>query len=181
MYLNLLYIGLLLLLMGMFKTSIKTYLQSNLSIAEILNRCNKVLHQLKKRSMFITCAFIRLLPDKTAEYSIAGHLPILHFNAQEAKISQLSIKQIPITAKRDFQYMSKKVNINSDDVFMLLTDGLTEVVNSENEEFGIERIEDLLVDNINLSAHKLFSKLLAEIRNYGQQRDDQTMLLIRCL
>ena len=168
------------LLMGMFKTSVNTYFQSNLSLAEILNNSNKVLHRLKKRSMFITCACIRFFGDHKAEYSIAGHLPILHFNVQEAKINRLSIKQIPITAKQDYEYVAKIVSINSGDVFMLLTDGLIEVVNSENEEFGIERIENLLVDNINLSLEEIFSKILAEISSYGPQKDDQTMLLIRC-
>ena len=61
------------LLMGMFKTSIHTYLQSNASIATIFNNCNKVLYRLKKQSMFITCACIRFFSDNVAEYSIAGH------------------------------------------------------------------------------------------------------------
>ena len=169
------------LLMGMFKTSIHTYLQSNASIATIFNNCNKVLYRLKKQSMFITCACIRFFSDNVAEYSIAGHLPILHFEADKEKISQLNVKQIPITTKQDYEYVSKKVNINPGDLLVLLTDGLIEVTNSNNEEFGIEGIEKFILENIDLSIENLFTKLFSQIKNYGQQRDDQTMLLIRHL
>ncbi len=169
------------LLMGMFKTSFHTNLQDNSSIADILSRCNSVLFNLKKRSMFITCACMRFFADESAEYSVAGHLPILHYSAKEASINHLHIKQIPITAKPDYNYVSKKVKINSGDLFVLLTDGLVEVGTLKTDEFGMERIEKLLVENVNLPLEDLFEKIISEINNYGRQRDDQTLLLIRRL
>ena len=96
-------------------------------------------------------------------------------------INHLTFKQIPISAKLDYQYISRKVSFVSGDRFVLLTDGLTEVSNSQHEEFGIERIQKILIDNINHSLEKLFEKVLSEIDNYGQQKDDQTMMLINCL
>ena len=108
-------------------------------------------------------------------------LPILHFEADKEKISQLNVKQIPITTKQDYEYVSKKVNINPGDLLVLLTDGLIEVTNSNDAEFGIEGIEKFILENIDLSIENLFAKLFSQIKNYGQQRDDQTMLLIRHL
>jgi hypothetical protein len=169
------------LLMGMFKTCFHTNLKSNLSIADILSKCNTVLFELKKRSMFITCAGIRFFAENTADYSIAGHLPILHFNSNDSKMNHLSVKQIPITAKQNYRYTSKIVKVNRGDLFVLLTDGLVEVDNSDMDEFGIERIERLIVENIHLPLEDIFRKIISEINRYGQQRDDQTLLIVRRL
>ena len=168
-------------LMGMFKTAMNASLQNDATIVEAFNQSNKVLHPQKKRSMFITCACIRFSLNNTVEYSVAGHLPILHLRARENKIVHLSCKQIPITAKPDYDYHSKQARLESGDLFVLLTDGLTEVTNSEEQEFGIAGIEELLLSYHHLSLNDLFTTVMNEAAKFGQQIDDQTMLLIKCL
>jgi serine phosphatase RsbU (regulator of sigma subunit) len=88
--------------------------------------------------MFITCAGIRFLADDTAQYSVAGHLLIFHLEHKSEKVKHLGIKQLPITAKPDYRYISKNAKVDSGDLFMLLTDGLIKVIqpgkNSELNE-----------------------------------------------
>jgi len=169
------------LLMGMFKTAMHTFLQKGLSIAELLTGSNQVLYRLKKRSMFITCACIRFFPDDSAEYSVAGHLPILHANAESNAIDELHVKQIPVTAKKNFKFQSNKLDVNSGDLLLMLTDGLTEVEHADGDEFGIDRIKTILAENRRAPLQNIFQKIMAEVRKFGPQRDDQTMLLIRRL
>lgn len=168
------------LLMGMFKSSVHTALLSKLSLSSTFNTINRSLHHLKKANMFLTASAIRFDESKTAEFTIAGHLPILYYRAHSNSVQQLLIKQIPLSITQDFQFKTEKVDYNSGDIFLFLTDGLTEVINSKNEEFGINRIEKLLEQNNALQSDKLFDIIINEINHHGSQFDDQTLLIIRC-
>jgi serine phosphatase RsbU (regulator of sigma subunit) len=168
------------LLMGMFKSAMHTALKNELSLSKIVNTINQSLHKLKKASMFLTASAICLYENKTAEFTVAGHLPILHFQAHSNSVQHLLIEQIPLTVKPDYLFKTKKVNFESGDIFLFLTDGLTEVSNSRNEEFGIKRIEELLIQNHSQQPDTLFNKIMNEIQNHGPQYDDQTLLIIYC-
>jgi len=168
------------LLMGMFKSAMHTSLKNESSLSKIFNTINQALHQLKKASMFLTVSAICFDKNKTAEFIVAGHLPILHFQAHSNSVQHQLIKQIPLTVKPDYLFKTKKVNFESGDVFLFLTDGLTEVANSQNEEFGIKRIEELMIQNHSQQPDILFTKIMNEINAYGPQYDDQTLMIVRC-
>jgi serine phosphatase RsbU (regulator of sigma subunit) len=168
------------LLMGMFKSAMHTALKNELSLSKIVNTINQSLHKLKKASMFLTVSAICFYENKTAEFTVAGHLPILHFQAHSNSVQHLLIEQIPLTVKPDYLFKTKKVNFESGDIFLFLTDGLTEVSNSRNEEFGIKRIEELLIQNYSQQPDTLFNRIMNEIKNHGPQYDDQTLLIIYC-
>jgi len=168
------------LLMGMFKSAMYTALQSQSSLSTIINTINRSLHQLNQASMFLTASAIRFDESKTAEFTVIGHLPILHYQAHSNSIQHLLIKQIPLSVQPDYQFKTRKVNFRSGDTFIFLTDGLTEVLNSQNEEFGINRIEELIIQHHSQQIELLFNKIIDEINQYGPQRDDQTLMVIRC-
>ena len=169
------------LFMGMFKSAMHTSLQSNSSLATVLNTVNKSLHKLKKASMFLTASAIRFNENKTAEFSVAGHLPILHYRAHSHSIQYLTIKQIPLSVQPDYKFSTETVSFESGDVFLFLTDGLTEVSNAKDEEFELERIEALLLRNASQPIEELFQTIITEIHQHGPQRDDQTMMIVRCI
>jgi serine phosphatase RsbU (regulator of sigma subunit) len=167
--------------MGMFKSAMHTNLQKNLSLAEVLNEANLTLYQLKKRTMFLTCAAIRFSGNQTAEFSVAGHLPILHYRAQSGSIEQLREKQIPLSVQADYRFATQEVSYSPGDCFALVTDGLSETTNQKDKEFGLERIESLVRENQQQSLEKLFEIVLAAVNDHGPRKDDQTLMFIRCL
>lgn len=170
------------LLMGMFKSAVHTLLQKEQSLSAMFNGINQSLHRLKKPSMFLTAAAIQFHPSKnSAEFSIAGHLPILHYQASAQSIRHLMIKQIPLSVKLDYAFKTETISYEKGDVFLFLTDGLTEAINSDKEEFGLQQIEALLIQNQSLSPKQMFEVVLKEVQQHGEQRDDQTMLVVRCL
>jgi serine phosphatase RsbU (regulator of sigma subunit) len=168
------------LLMGMFKSAMHTELQNGSGLSKALVSANKSLYNLKKRSMFLTFAGIRFSGDQTAEYSIAGHLPILFLRAETATISYLDQKQIPLAAQSDYPFSTQKVNYAAGDMFLLLTDGITETANKKNEEFGMRRIERVVLENPAADLKQMFDLILSEAQTYGLQKDDRTMMIIRC-
>lgn len=167
------------LLMGMFKSAMHSNLQKNLPLTEILNETNRALYRLKKRAMFLTCACIRFSGNRAAEFSVAGHLPILHYRAQPGSVEQLILKQIPLSVKADFQFITDEVNYSPGDLFVLLTDGLIEVTNRKDKEFGLERFQEIILQNRRQPLNELFDAILKEINQHGAKKDDQTLMLIR--
>ncbi len=168
------------LLMGMFKSSIRTTLLVSKSLKEIFNNANKALNKLKKQNMFLTSAAIKFSNNYSAEFSIAGHLPILHYNIKNKFINELHIKQIPISVKPDFNFNVNNITYSSGDIFILLSDGITEVFNKENEQFGLSRIKEIVLNNSTLSVKELSYKIFNEADTYGNQIDDQSLMLIKC-
>jgi len=65
------------------------------------------------------------------------------------------------------------------DLFVILTDGLTDVFDKEDRDFGLDRVKDIVSKNANVPLERLQDMLLAAVHEYGPQLDDQTVLLIR--
>ena len=64
-------------------------------------------------------------------------------------------------------------------MFLLFTDGITEVVNHADEEFGLARLEQLLNKHAVQPLSQIWEIIMAEVRRHGPQKDDQTLLLLR--
>lgn len=164
---------------GMVKSAIRMKLRSSDALDSLLNDLNEVLFQMTKPNMFVTFGGIRYDESHQAEFCLAGHLPILHYRNEARRIDRLLNKHVPLGIFKDCVFTTETVRFSSGDVFVLLTDGLTEVCNDEGEEFGIEGIERVVLQNSAKPLDKLHESIMAKVRQYGGQSDDQTLLLIR--
>ncbi len=167
------------LLMGMFKTSIHSSINKNGKVEDLVNDINKVLFELKKRSMFITCGMLRLYSDLTGEFLTAGHLPIFHYSSKTNKVEKLLIKQIPISVQKNFNFVSIKFDYLPGDIFVLISDGIMEVMNKNGEQFGLDRVESLISQQHTLVAEEIYNSLTREIAAHGKQEDDQSVMIIK--
>ncbi len=166
-------------MMSMFKTSMHMGFKNQESLPESMNHSNAVLAKLKKPTMFLTAACIHLDASNQAEFVVAGHLPILHYQQPNRKISELSSGHIPLSVMAEYSYSSVKIECNPDDVFILATDGLTEVMNAKEEEFGLNKLIKNLKVNYDKAPRHIFHSILDSIRSHGKQFDDQTLLVIK--
>ena len=73
------------------------------------------------------------------------------------------------------------MHFGSGDIFALVTDGLIETLNQEDEEFGLQRLEHLLLQNATRPLPEIFDALIAAVSAFGPQNDDRTVLLVRML
>ena len=65
------------------------------------------------------------------------------------------------------------------DLFVILTDGITEVFNRDGEEFGEARVDRIVLGHGDRPLAEVSDKILAAARAFGPQLDDQTLLLAR--
>jgi serine phosphatase RsbU (regulator of sigma subunit) len=169
------------LLMGMVKSAARTQLRSGERLDDLLTTLNTVLFDLKSPAMFATFAGLQFDNDAGLRFSVAGHLPILCYRPETASISELSIAQLPLAMFDDRVFASGAVDCTPGDLFVILTDGLTEVFDRRDSEFGLDRVKSIVRDNGAASLEIIEQRLMTAIRAHGRQLDDQTLLLIRAV
>jgi len=165
---------------GMFKSSLRTILSTKNNLDEIVTEVNESLVPLTKRNMFITTSILKLHSSNKAEYIVAGHLPLLHFSKKSNDISEHLTKQIPIGVKTGFSFKSDFVEFESGDIFVMTTDGITETSDKKGNEFGIEKVKQIIKSNYECTAQEISNKLFTEVNKHGNQKDDITLLIIKC-
>jgi serine phosphatase RsbU (regulator of sigma subunit) len=91
------------------------------------------------------------------------------------------MEQLPLGLIPGGSYASKRVTYSPHDLFLMLTDGITEVTNAGDEEFGLTRLEELLAQHAARTLPEIWELIMREVRHYGPQQDDQSLLLLRAL
>ncbi len=74
-------------------------------------------------------------------------------------VEQLESKGMPLGSVLNYQYQISKSELNSGDLLILMSDGLLEQMNSSREEFGIDRVIEILDSNRGISPDKMITKL----------------------
>ena len=165
------------LVMGMFKSALRMRLRQGGTIAELLSDLNTVLLPLKSGSMFVTVACVGYRGEDPLEFAVAGHLPILRVRA--GKVDEITTPQVPIAMIETYGFSSSTVDVLAGDLLVLLTDGLVEVFDRRDHEFGLERAKKLIAAEAARPLAEIADRLVAAARAHGRQLDDQTLLLIR--
>jgi hypothetical protein len=168
-------------LMGMVKSSVRQGLLARFSMPALLDSVNAVLPSVKEPDMFVTFAALRFDTSDTAEFTLAGHPPLLHFSHSAQRVSRRAMIQYPLGLMPAGGYLSEHVQFGPGDIFALVTDGLIETLNQEDEEFGLTRLEHLLLQNATRPLPEIFDSLIAAVSKFGPQKDDRTVLLVRIL
>ena len=168
-------------LMGMLKTAMRLAVQFRQMPVATLESVDRVLPDLKEREMFATLALLRFDGSSEAEYALAGHPPILHYRHGRRDTARLSMEQLPLGLIPGGSYASKRVGYSPRDLFLMVTDGITEVANARDEEFGLTRLQELLTQNATRALPEIWDLIMREVRQYGLQQDDQSLLLLRVL
>jgi sigma-B regulation protein RsbU (phosphoserine phosphatase) len=80
------------------------------------------------------------------------------------------------------EYAGETVMLADGDILVLYTDGITEVINAHEEEFGEERLQALIVQNGSRPAMELAELITEAVAAFAQDQgayDDETMVVIK--
>jgi hypothetical protein len=168
-------------LMGMLKTAMRLAVQFRQTPVALLESADRVLPGLKGPDMYATLALLHFDGSAEVEYSSAGHVPILHYRNRTRDTASLSMEQFPLGLIPGARYASQRVMYSSRDLFLLLTDGISEVPNARDEDFGLTRLAQLLTQHAAQPLPQIWDLIMTEVRKHGVQQDDQTLLLIRVI
>ena len=148
--------------------------------AEIATRLNYELTENNEEGMFVTMFICRLdLKLRRLEYCNAGHNPPLIGNA-DGQYSFLDVvPNAPIGLWPGLEYGGEEIEYLSDRKMLLYTDGLNEAENRLQEQYGDERIVELLTSLSASSCRDIVEALKADtdrFRDGAEPNDDLTLL-----
>jgi sigma-B regulation protein RsbU (phosphoserine phosphatase) len=167
-------------LMGAVKAAMRS--TASLALGEALDTVNRVLPSVKEPAMYATLAAVRFrTSDRDVEYTLAGHLPILHYRAATGTIEALSLQQFPLGFFDHTRYETRRVGCAPGDVFALFSDGIVEAENAGDEQFGVDRVAAQLAAIPSKPLEEILEAVIAAAAAHGASHDDRSILLIRIL
>jgi ABC-type uncharacterized transport system ATPase subunit len=90
-----------------------------------------------------------------------------------------SVFGIPVEDENRSVDIRRRIGFVTEDKELYPTDGLPEVTDANDEQFGLERISEIMARNAEGSLADLTETLFAAVRRYGRQTDDETLVLVR--
>jgi sigma-B regulation protein RsbU (phosphoserine phosphatase) len=172
------------LLMVEARAMIRTMASVASSPREILTAVNRVLLQDLEKGRFVT-AFFALLDPAHGQMTVsnAGHTPMLLCREVGKTIVSVSPKGLILGVVPDSKFHSalaeETVPLYPGDRFILYSDGVSELMNPVNEEFGMERLETWMRVNSHLWSEDAMRTLTQslEVHRAGQMQSDDITIL----
>jgi sigma-B regulation protein RsbU (phosphoserine phosphatase) len=166
--------------MSMVKTAVRMHFMTKPQAGEmLLEATNDTLTPLTASAAYATFAYLLISPNSKVEYSVAAHLPIIHYQRGNGVVVRHFIENFPLAMFPNIRYKTGVIDFQPGDVIAIVTDGLTEVSNATGTELGDSYIDGALT---RLSAHPLAEigeEILQSARSFGKTADDKTLLLLR--
>lgn len=161
--------------------------QIDQSPKDFLVSANKALSLCLDRTSFITTSyFIISESKKTVEFARAGHCPTLYYSNSTDETSFFQNKGLGLGILRTDGFenyiQTNSFQYGRDDIMVLYTDGITEAKNHKGEEFGYDRLRDLVKENSSKTAaqlQKLLIDALYDFTGTSAIDDDYTTLIIK--
>ncbi len=172
------------LLMAFLRASLRAATHIGYAPHISMTKVNYLLWESIERNQFVT-AFYGVLDamNRTLAYSNAGHNPPLLIDA-EGRTHFEERGGVPLGMFRDSRYYEYYVTIEPGQMLVLYTDGVTEAMNANDEEYGRDRLVDAVKRGRHLSARELIAFVHRDVIDWTEGRgahDDVTFFIIKAL
>jgi len=170
------------LLMTSLQARVRVIAEDPPHVAQLMTRLNRITTANCPSNRFISF-FFSVLDPASGElvYSNAGHNPPLLMRT-DGSVEPLEGGGLILGIFGMAQYESRSCRFNRGDVLLLFSDGVTEAVNPANEEFGEERLIDVLRRNRNRSADEIISSVTEAVAAFASgapSADDLTLVVAK--
>lgn len=171
------------MLMSSLQMAIRTMAPETDVPAEILERINRFYIHNINYTTFVTIFLARFDPvTLTLTYVNAGHNPPAVRRRRDGTITWLRPTAPAIGLAEEFRARMETISFEEGDSLLLYTDGLTEVLNISNEEFGQDRLAALVQKYADRPAPDLLQNIRQAVSAFGGNRplvDDVTMVALK--
>lgn len=174
------------LVMMMAKKTLEIYGELIGDPAEVLAKVNDALAGDLGGKMFVSMTYAILSPsERTIRWVRAGHNPTMLVNINGGDLSEIKPPGMVVGMKagqvfRD-SLQTETTQVRSGDLFLLYTDGVTEMTNSQGEEFETERLGEIVRQFAPTGPEALLTQVMDRVRHFRGTKpvaDDVTLLAL---
>ncbi|KAA5549452.1 PP2C family protein-serine/threonine phosphatase [Adhaeribacter rhizoryzae] len=162
-------------------------MQDNLEPVKFMVKANNALTHCLERTSFITSSlYIIDYKLKGIFFARAGHCHTLYYNSMTEETFYFNTEGLGLGIIRDQNYSKRIHNMHYDynpgDVMVIYTDGIVEARNKNQEEYGEDRLREMLAQTYHLEADDIKNAVVQDVTEFSQDmpiHDDQTLLVIK--
>lgn len=171
------------LFMAMSRSIIRAVAITRDSAKETLERFNELLLNDSHSNMFLT-VFYAIWDTSTGQldYSSAGHDPPLLYRVNQDDVQEVLAPGIAAGIIRGIELTSGRLTLNAGDTLLLYTDGITEAMRLDNQQWGKDALRQTLYSARNESAETILREVLTHVDKFTEgapQNDDMTLLVLK--
>jgi serine phosphatase RsbU (regulator of sigma subunit) len=184
------------LIMSVVQASLRSLTETrNGSLADLASKMNRLLHRSTGANSYATFFYAQVDEEKhELRYVNAGHNPPMLFRganwsnghvpfvASAANVEELATGGTIIGMFAQAAYEEALIELRSGDVLMLFSDGVSEAYNPAEEEYGEERLKELLRKVAHLPVNDMCGAVMEELKHWmldAPQHDDLTFVLMK--
>ena len=149
----------------------------------VLTEVNNLLEEENEAAMFVTLLYAVFNPSNgLLTYSNGGHNPPVIIHPDGGSTLLPATEGIALGVAPDYEYDESSVTLSPGDTLVLYTDGVTEAMNAEGEEFGLDRLCRVLSESPSGNAKDTNAIIFDAVREFAgetPQSDDITCLTFR--
>jgi sigma-B regulation protein RsbU (phosphoserine phosphatase) len=169
------------LLSSMVLGALSTEFRSGAQPELALNRVNRLLCEKSLPAQFVTLFLFVMDREGAGQFISAGHNPSYLFRAGTGKVERLHSNACFVGMFESATFQSQPLHLDTGDILMVYSDGLTDAQNEQQEMFGEQRLLNLIRQEAACGSQVLEQKLLEAIEEFTQgtpQTDDITFVIV---
>lgn len=170
------------LLMANVQASFRALAEVVTSTSELTSMVNNIIHKNTSADKFITYFYAKINPDTLEmEYCNAGHNHPMIIS-EDHEIRLLNKGGLILGMLPDISYEWEVVQLKKGDMIVMYTDGITEALNSEQEEYEEWRLIDLCKEKHALTAREMSRTIIDTVNEFcgsEPQYDDMTLIVAK--
>lgn len=170
------------LLMSSLHAAVHAQAASNSSLVQTISNVNRYLAENIPSNRFVTLFYAELDPKAgSLAFVNAGHNPpiIVH---DSGTVEQLSSGGLPLGIIPDTEYKEGRTQLQPGDVLVIYSDGVSEAINGVGEEFGPDRLCQVVSENLNATAAGIRDRIESALTKFVQgtpANDDITLVIVK--
>jgi sigma-B regulation protein RsbU (phosphoserine phosphatase) len=166
------------LFMAVTQSVIRLVLRHGGDLADKIKAANDLLVSYNKETMFVTlfCGVVDLAA-RTLTFCNCGHNAPFVVRKHDNHVERLKTSGIPLALYEGASYSTQLMQLQAGDCVVLFTDGISEALNAQNEQYGEERLEATVKGGLELPARELTTRIIGaatEFAGEAPQFDDMT-------
>jgi hypothetical protein len=168
------------LLTAKLQATLRAVLPDVVTLDDLGRRVNNIFYSEALDNRYATLFFAQLEHDSgQLRYLNAGHNPPFVIRAD--RVEKLHASSYPLGMLAGAEYEEGGVSLQTGEIMLAYSDGLTEALNEQGEEYGTERLERLLPELRSLRPEEIGARVLADAERFmGEVRpgDDLSLAII---
>lgn len=168
--------------MALVLAGLRSQRQFFMTTCDVVYRLNNLLYESSLEGNYVSFFYALVSTQKKRViFTNAGHNPPIILRKDD-RVEKMKDGGIVLGFQPNINFKQKEFEFNAGDIILMYTDGITEAMNEQEEEFGEKRLIEVLKKNRHLPVYELRQKIIQEVQQFShkeEHEDDMTLVLCK--